>query len=137
VRGFGIVTHQFQRIVGFDGGADVDVAIRKQWPAAMTALSVADIPGELAFGVVVDLPEIVVEHDVFGGDGRIGLELEHPMPVVCLARGQPGRGFIDDRIDREMARRRLCQARFSTAWRAGIVAGGYSAPAVVQPVCSR
>ena len=56
-----------------------------QRPAAMGALDAAQIVGDLGFEHRVDrLAEIVPQQNVFGRDGAVGLELEHPMAVGLL-----------------------------------------------------
>ena len=81
------ITDHLEREVGLDRGADVDVGIAEQRPAAMIALDAAQIDRDLGFEHGVDrLPEVMTQQHVFGGNGRVSLELEHPMAVGTLLR---------------------------------------------------
>ena len=77
----GIADH-LQREIGLHAGAHVEIAVMHQRPAAMGALHAAQIVGDLGFELGVDgLGEIVAQQHVFGRDGAVGLELEHPVAV--------------------------------------------------------
>ena len=82
--------------VGFHRGADVDVGIAEQRPAAVIALDAAQIDRDFGFKRSIDrLAEIMPQQHVFGGNGRVGLEFEHPMAVGTLLRQKRLRAFLD------------------------------------------
>ncbi len=84
----GIADH-LQREIGFHRRADIEIAVGEQRPAAVRALDAAQIDGDLGFERGIDrLAQIVPQQHVFGRDGGVGLELEHPMAVGALAREQ-------------------------------------------------
>ena len=56
----------------------------------MLPLGGAQVRRQLAFDGVVDVTEKVIEQDVFGGDGGVGLEFERPMAIVVLSADEPG-----------------------------------------------
>jgi hypothetical protein len=89
VRGFRIVARQLEGVVGLDRGAQVEVAGVEQRPAAVIGLAVAQVVGDLRLHVLGELAvhgaQEVLQHDVFRGDRRVGLELENPVAVVPLA----------------------------------------------------
>ena len=80
----------------------------------MRALDAAQIDGDLGFQHRVDrLAEIMAQQHIFGGNRRIGFELEDPMAVAALAasracvaaamapssrRVEPGSDGFEDRI---------------------------------------
>ena len=99
VRCRGIVAGQLQRVVGLDRGADVELAAVEQRPAAMVGLGGAQIGGQLALDRVVDRVEEMLEQDVLGGDGDVGLELEAPVALGVLQRLQVGGRLGDDAVD--------------------------------------
>ena len=78
-----------------------------QWPAAVGALGAAQIIGDLAFQHRIDgLSQIMAQQDVFGRDGGIRFQLEHPVAVgLAIAEQRLGgrgnallqRGGIDGR----------------------------------------
>ena len=94
----GVVAGQLQGIVGLDAGAHVEIATIEQRPAAVLALGVAQVVGDLALDHVVDLAEVVLEQDEFRGDRRIRLEIELPMAIRRLAPLQRGLRFGDGRF---------------------------------------
>ena len=62
----------------------------------MVALDAAQIDGDLGFQRGVDrLAEIMPQQHVFGRNGGVGLELEHPMAVGALLREQRLRRLLD------------------------------------------
>src|SRR5579884_1184622 len=67
-------------------------------PAAVLALTGADIGGDLPLEFRLAAPEIVLQHDEFGGYRGVGLELEYPMPVGVLQRHQRFAGAVYGRI---------------------------------------
>ena len=108
VLGSRIVADHLQREIGLHGGADVEIAVAKQRPAAVRALDAAQIDGDLRFERGIDrLAEIVPQQHVFGRNGGIGLELEHPMAVGPLAREQSVGRRGDGAIERGSRRFRL------------------------------
>ena len=108
VVGSRIVADHLQREIGLHARADVEIAVAKQRPAAMRALDAAQIDGDLRFERGIDrLAEIVPQQHIFGRDGGIGLELEHPMPVGPLAREQSIGRRGDGAIERGSRRFRL------------------------------
>ena len=57
----------------------------EQRPAAVLALDAAQVDADLALQLqVFRLAQVVVEQHVFGRDGGVGLQLEHPVPVRPL-----------------------------------------------------
>ena len=106
-----IVADHLQREIGFHGRAHVEVAVVEQRPAAMRALDAAQIGGDLGFERGVDrLGEIMPQQHVFGRNGGVGLELEHPMAVGALAREQRLRRRIDMPVEIEFAHGRFIHA---------------------------
>ena len=99
VRRFRVVADQLEREVGLDGAAYVERAARKERPAAVIALPGADIGAEPRLGLGIDFIQEVIEEDVFGGNGRVRFELEHPMAVVALEAAQAGSRLADDLFD--------------------------------------
>src|SRR5208282_1090834 len=65
----------------------------------MLALEPAQVDGEAPFELRVDLVEKMLEHDVFGRDRGVGLELEDPMAVLPLQRLERCRDFGDHGIE--------------------------------------
>ncbi len=64
----------------------------KERPAAVGRLNAPEIARDLLFELGVDgLAAIVAHQDIFGRDGRIGLELENEMAVVALQRAERAR----------------------------------------------
>ena len=109
MRRVGRVARRLQREIGLDAGGQVEIAAVEQRPAAMLALDGAQILRQRRLDAVVDLAEIMLQQDVFGRDGRIGLELEGPMAVGALLRQQ--------RLARaSMARSSSSGTRASTVW---------------------
>jgi hypothetical protein len=98
----GIADH-LQREISFHRRADVERAVAEQRPAAVIALDAAQIDRDLSLQLGIErLAEIVPQQHVFGGNGGVGLELEHPMAVRALLRQQRLRAFLDlllERID--------------------------------------
>ena len=71
----------------------------KKRPAAVIPLPGADVGAETRLGLGVDLVEEMVEQDVFGGDRRVGLQLEQPVAVVMLEAPERGGCLVDHRLD--------------------------------------
>ena len=67
----------------------------------MRALDAAQIDGDLALRAALSIgfAEIMPQQDIFGRDGGVGLELEHPMAVRALQVEQR----IGRRADRAFA----------------------------------
>src|SRR5262249_34121285 len=92
--------------VGLDAGAHVEIAGIEQRPAAMLTLDAPEIDRDLRLESGVDgLAEIVPQQDIFGGNGRVRLELEDPMTVLSLNGEEGARRPLDGAI--EQAGRRL------------------------------
>ena len=108
VRRVDVVADHLEREIGLHARAHVEVAVVEQRPAAMRALDAAQIDGDLGFERGIDrLGEIVPQQHVFGRDGGVGLELEHPMAVRPLAdraarRWRPSMRCVQMR-DRELS----------------------------------
>ena len=68
----------------------------KQGPAAVVALDAAQIDADLALQrEVIGFAQVVTQEDVFGRNGRVGFEFEHPVPIGALALEQGLGGQID------------------------------------------
>jgi hypothetical protein len=80
-----VVADQLERQVGLDRGAQVGRAAVEQRPAAAFHLNLAQVVADAPLALLVDLAQEVLEHDVFGRDRGVGLELEHPVAVRLLA----------------------------------------------------
>ena len=76
VRRVRIIAGQLEGVVGLDRGAHVEIAVVEQGPAAVLGLNGAKIDGELGFQRVVGLAEKMIQQNVFGGDGGVGLKLK-------------------------------------------------------------
>src|SRR5437660_5028993 len=73
----------------------------------MLALNAAEIGGDLALELRIGgLAEIMLEQHVFGRDGRVGFELEHPMTVGLLQSEQRSGGGRNVRLEPRVDRRR-------------------------------
>ncbi len=93
VRRGGGIADRLQREIGFDAGAHIEVAVVEQRPAAVLALDAAQIDGDLGFEGGIDrLAAEMPQQHVFGWDGGIGLELEHPVAVIALQAEQSAIG---------------------------------------------
>ena len=89
MRCIGAVADHLQAEIGFDRRADVESPAVEQWPAAVLALDAAQIGADLAFQHrIVRFAQILAQQDVLRRNRRIGLELEHPMPVGALLLDQ-------------------------------------------------
>jgi hypothetical protein len=77
--------------------------------------------------MVVRLAEVVAQKDIFGGNGGVGLKLEHPVAVAGLAPQQGARRPLDEGVDRVGAeicgRRRRIQIVHSRLLHFGRAAG--------------
>ena len=72
----------------------VEIAFGKQRPAAVAALDAAQIDRDFLFKLGINrLAEVMPQQHVFGGNGGVGLELEHPMAVRTLQRQNLVRAF--------------------------------------------
>ena len=72
------------------------MTVLEQRPAAVGALDAAQIDRDLRFERGIDrLAEIVPQQHIFGRNGGIGLELEHPMAIGPLAGEQSLRRRFD------------------------------------------
>jgi hypothetical protein len=75
----------------------------EQRPAAVAALDGAKVIGDLGLDLAearrVDLSQEVLQEDIFGRDGGIGLQLEQPMAVRALLRLQSRRHLLDEGVD--------------------------------------
>ena len=99
VRRLRVVADQLERVIGLDGAAHVEPAAVKERPAAVVALPRPDVGAEPRLGLGIDFVEEVVEEDVLGRNGRVGLQLEHPVAVVALEAAQACRRVLDDMVD--------------------------------------
>ena len=94
----GIADH-LQRKIGFHAGAHLEIAVVHQGPAAVGALNPAQIICDLGFQHGVDgLAEIVAKQHIFGGNGGIGFQLEHPVSIRLPVAEQPLRRRRDARL---------------------------------------
>ena len=91
VRRFGIISGEFERQIRFDARAEVKRAAVEQRPSPVRPLQAAQIDRDLRLEGRVDLAQEVLQDDVFGGDGGVGLELEHPVSVRALQLEQSSR----------------------------------------------
>src|SRR5262249_25128345 len=96
VRRVGAVADHLEGEIGLHTGADVKIAVMKQWPAAMRTLDAAQIGRDLGLKRRIGRqPEVMLEQHVLGRDGRVGFELEYPMAVPLLAGEQRRRRTFD------------------------------------------
>ena len=99
IRVNGIADH-LQREIGLDRRADVEIAVAEQRPAAVFALDAAQIDRDLGFERGINrLAEVMPQQHIFGRNGGVGFELEHPMAVGALAGEQRLRRFLDVRFE--------------------------------------
>ena len=101
VRRVGRIADHLERVIGLDRRADVELTVVIERPAVMFArLAAAQIGRDPGFERCVDrLAEIVAQQDIFRRDRRVGLQLEDPVPIRLLARGQGIGGFADCRVE--------------------------------------
>ena len=72
-----------------DATLEAKIAVSEQRPAAMRALDAAQIDRDFLFEHGIDrLSQIMPQQHVFGRNGGVSFELEHPMAVGALARQQ-------------------------------------------------
>ena len=83
-----IIPGQFQREIRLDRRAQVEGTVVEQRPAAVLALDLAQIRHDLGLQLLVDLVEVMHQHDVFGGDRRIGLKGKDPVTILLLPLDQ-------------------------------------------------
>jgi hypothetical protein len=88
-------TGELQGVVRLDGATDVELATVVQRPATVLGLVSAQIHCDLCFQRRIDFVEVVHHHDVFGRNGAVCLQLEHPVARLALALEQPIAGGID------------------------------------------
>ena len=106
VRRVDVVADHLQREIGLHRRADVEGAAVEQRPAAVLALDAAQVDADLALQLqVVRLAEIVAQQHVFGRDGGVGLQLEHPVAV------RPAGGAAGRRVARVDGARRAPDGR--------------------------
>ncbi len=90
------IADHLEREIGLHAGAHVEGAFVEQRPAAVLALNAAQVHRDLAFDLGVDRLAAEVAHQhVFGRNGRVGFQLEDPMPVRLLAIEQRAGGPIN------------------------------------------
>ena len=115
------IADHLQREIGLHRRADVEIAVAEQRPAAVRALDAAQIDRDLGFERGIDrLAEIMPQQHIFGRNGGVGFELEHPMAVGALAGEQRLRRRFDVRFEHRRAARveqsvRCTFARFSVS----------------------
>src|SRR5262249_45464671 len=96
VRRVGAVADHLEGEIGLHTGADVKIAVMKQWPAAMRTLGAAQVGRDLGFKRRIGLqPEAMLEQYVLGRDGRVGFQLEYPMAGRLRAGERRGRRAFD------------------------------------------
>ena len=90
----------------------------EQRPAAVLALDVAEIHRDLALQLGLDAVEEVAQQHELGGDGGVGLQFEHPVPVRRAAAKQRrtgaryglGGAFVRQGVDECVAGHRSVRA---------------------------
>ena len=108
VRRLGIVADHLERKVRLDAGAHVERTCVNERPTAMIALNAAKIDGDQALEFEIGLLAAKMpEQHIFGGDRRIGLELEAPVTVLVLSGEQRFRRARDMTLERVERRRIL------------------------------
>ena len=95
VRCVGRIAGELERQVRFDARADIEPAAVKQRPSAVGTLQAAQIDCDLGLEGRVALAEEVLQDDVLGRNGGVGLQLEHPMPVRAPEFQQCRAGRLD------------------------------------------
>ena len=68
-------------------------------PPARRVLNRAQMNADAPFQLRVPPVEVVLQEHVFGRDGGVRLQLEHPVPVALLSRGQRPLGVRDSVIE--------------------------------------
>ena len=112
VLGVDRIADHLEREIGLHARAHVEGAFVEQRPAAVRALDAAQIDRDLAFELGVDRLAAEVAHQhVFGRNGGVGLELEHPMPVRLLAVEQRAGGPLNAVLQSGIAVGRQSSAR--------------------------
>ena len=91
VGGIGIITHQLEGEVGFDGAGDVGRAAGVHIEAAVGLLEEAEVVGDEGEIGVGFLAEDELEEEVFGFKDGVALEFGAPV-AVGMAFGEEGRG---------------------------------------------
>ncbi len=86
--GVGRIADRLQGEIGLHARREIGLAVVKERPAAVLALDLAQIDADLGLEPRVDAVEIVLEQHVFGGNGRIRLELIDEMPIPALGAEQ-------------------------------------------------
>ena len=97
----GVADH-LEREIGFDRRADIEGAVVEQRPAAMlAALDAAQIDTDLALQLEVRLfAKVMDQQHIFGRDGGVGFQLEHPVAVLALLLEQRCGRIGDHLLDR-------------------------------------
>ena len=96
VRSVDRIPDHLEREIGLHAGAHVEGAVVEQRPTAVLALDATQIDRDLGFELARHrLGEIVAQQDIFGRNGGVGFELEHPMPVRLLQGEQRAGGRLD------------------------------------------
>ncbi len=93
VRGVDRVARDLEGEIGLHAGRDVEVALGQHRPAPVRLLEPPEIVAGPSFHLGIRLPEEVFDHDVFGGDRGIRLEIEREMAIGALLLEQRRRGF--------------------------------------------
>ena len=130
------VADKLEREIGLHAGRHVEAAADQHRPAAVRLLSTTQVVPRASLDHRIPLAEEVQDHDVFGGNCRIGLEVEHPMAIGMLQLEQrlrrPGDaalqpiGLVSGSAERRIGKEHRAATRFSKAEdapaRQGIVA---------------
>jgi hypothetical protein len=104
VRRARVVADHLQREIRLNAGGKVERAVVKQRPAAVRALDGAQVGADLLLQLRLDTVEEVLQQHVFGRNGGVGFQLEHPVPVGMLPPRQGGAGAADGVLHRRAGR---------------------------------
>ena len=95
MRGAGQVADGLERVVRLHAGRQVERPVMEQRPAAVVALDAPKIHPDFFLQRAVDSVQVVLKKHILGGNRRVGLQFEHPMPVGTLPPGEGRSGALD------------------------------------------
>ena len=88
----GLLSAELQRKVGFNSGAEIAVITVVEPPATLFSLLIEQIAHHPPFALPVHASQEVEKHQVFGGNGHVGFQLQPPVSLRVLGfQKEPGR----------------------------------------------